>query len=744
MAPSHVKPMPRLWIRRRQGGKVQQMSAIYRSWLAGLLMWCMTPGFAFGEMRALLVGVSSYPTLEKSYELHGPKNDVQRMRQVLQQRGFAADSIQVLADGVSGAQEPTRRNILQALEAQARAARPGDMVFLYFAGHGSQQPADRNTPEGRQEPDGRFEIFLPIDVGRWDGKVGNVSNAIADFELRAAVDKIQDRGAFVWAVFDACHSASLVRGAVDDDIRYRHVSPEDLGISAKSLDAATARAKQSAKPAPRGEISSAGTASTGKAVYFYAAQTTELTPEMRLPLGDEHRRPYGLFSFTLSRALEMAQPMTYRQLAQYVLTQYGGMIEARVTPLFSGTALDQAVLDQQVLPVRQWPLTLTESNTSVPTATVPTGSLSGLVEGAVFAVVPSPIAKTEEAVAYLRARRVEMNQTELEPVAHGGVAAVKARDLKAGAYARLIGSPENYALRVSVDASECRTTCPWESLLQRLRQDGVPGLDMQWVKSGGDIALKLETDRLAALAPSEQGRISCRGASCGGPRPGATLYMLPQSARLSLSDATAQVAHSLHAIGRARNLMRLAGRLAAQSNDSGLVATIEYAPKGKQTRQPIAPESVPALRAGDRLIVTIENKGHKPVDVTLLYADARYGISSLFPGSGEINRFEPGARLTIDDIQISDKDAIAGIERLFVISVQAEPHAERADLSFLAQPPLRVAEERVRGGAIADDIQAFLDAGFADYRTRAAVKLPGSRTGMQVFTFDVKLDPVKR
>jgi hypothetical protein len=131
---------------------------------------------AHAEMRALLVGVSGYPTLDKRYQLEGPRNDVRLMREVLLQRGFPAAQITLLADGLSEA-PPTRDNILAALDRLAGAAQPGDTVFIHFAGHGSQQPVDRNTPEGKDEPDGLSETFLPLDVGRWDGSVHTVSCA---------------------------------------------------------------------------------------------------------------------------------------------------------------------------------------------------------------------------------------------------------------------------------------------------------------------------------------------------------------------------------------------------------------------------------------------------------------------------------------------------------------------------------------------------------------------------------------
>jgi hypothetical protein len=148
---------------------------------------------------------------------------MRRARDVLTQRGFPPANIKVLADGVKDATLPTRTNILAELDHLAQMAKKDDFVFLYFAGHGSQQPADRSTAEGRAEPNGLYEIFLPRDVGMWSGTVGGIENALVKTEMRNAVDRILNKGAFVWAIFDSCHSATMVRG-VDTGVRYRYVN----------------------------------------------------------------------------------------------------------------------------------------------------------------------------------------------------------------------------------------------------------------------------------------------------------------------------------------------------------------------------------------------------------------------------------------------------------------------------------------------------------------------------------------
>lgn len=690
-------------------------------------------------MRALLVGVSEYPSLGQNFQLEGPRNDIARMRDILSRRGFQSANVTVLADGVTSAELPTRANILRALERLAKTATKDDTVLLYFAGHGSQQPADRTTEEGRAETDGLFEIFLPRDIGQWSGARGSVENALIKTELRAAVDRIRATGAFVWGVFDACHSATLVRGA-SPDVRMRYVNPAQLGIPQAALDDA-ARDGSRMRGAPvTGSIQpmspelAGNRTGDGNSVFFYAAQTRETTPEMRLPLGHADGRQYGLFGYMVMEALETGTPMTYRQMAQYVLARYGAMNETRVTPLFSGTALDQPVLGQQVPVVRQWAI-----EPGMP-LTVRAGALAGLANGATLAVLADPLAPTDKALGYMRLTEVSLAMARAEPVAYRGKPALQPATLPKSAYARAVQALPDYALRVSVDARDCGTACAGSATVKYLRAktDAVPGTVLTWVDAPaqGDVMLKLLPDRIVLLPPSLQGAPCDTGADGNVCPQSATLLATPDAK----TNLDRKLATALHAVARSTNLLRLAARLSEIAQPaSRLEVTLRRA--SAEGTVDVAPEQVPTLRPGDRLAVAMRNNGFTPVDVTMLYLDARYGINTLFPdGAGASNRLEPNASHAFE-IEITDETL--GMERLLTIAVDASRGQERADFSFLAQPSLAQTRGTAAGvgdAAANDDVLAFMDAGFASYRTRAArpaPQAPSARTSMHVYTFQI-------
>jgi hypothetical protein len=704
--------------------------AFVRHAAAALLLGAALAAPTAGKVLAVLVGVSEYPTLDKRYQLEGPRNDVKRLRAVLQQRGVAAQDLRVLADGVDGAELPTRAAILGAWQQAAERARAGDVLVLYFAGHGSQQPADRRTPEGREEVDGLNEIILPRDVGPWANEKVAVANAIVDHELRHIVDAATAKGTFVWAIFDACHSATLVRSAADSssEVRYRQVAPGDLGIPARALDEAATR---SSAPAPASSAPPVA-ASAGGSAFFYAVQADQAAPEMLLPLGEPGRTSHGLFSFTLARALESGRPMSYRQLAQQVFSDYAAMNEARVTPLFSGSALDRAVLDQPAPPVRQWALQRDDG------LSLRAGSLSDISVGTVFAVVPGPLAAASEAIGFVRAESVESARTTLVPLAWAGKPVLDATAVPAGAHARLVKSGVAYRLRVTVDAAACAARdCPARTALDRLRAAGTAGtgVEVEWLAPGtaADVTLRVLPDRVQVLAPSQQLRTDCArdGKRDCVPAPMLGLRVDP-AARAEAVDG--EIAALLHRIGRATNLMRLAAaQPAAGFGSAGLELSLWLVKPGGA--QPIGAERVPRLRAGDVLELRLRNPGRIAVDATVLYTDANYGITALWPdASGVDNRLGPGDEHAL---RIDITDESIGVERILTIAAEAQAKAERTDLSFLAQPPLTVL--RSASTATADElIQAFRDAAFAEHTTRgAAVRRPTPRTAMHVLTLQV-------
>lgn len=201
------------------------------TWVLALFISSLATS-AWAETRALLVGVSGYQNLPAEMKLSGPRNDVVLMANSLKKLGVS--KVNILADGVTQSNKlPTHSNILQSIVSEINAARAGDWLIVYFSGHGSQQPQSKFHSSNNTETDGFDEIFLPIDAGRWDGRLERVSNALVDDEIGIVLSKAQAKGVSVWAIFDTCHAGDMMKALPKLDAPtqvLRGVSPAKLGV----------------------------------------------------------------------------------------------------------------------------------------------------------------------------------------------------------------------------------------------------------------------------------------------------------------------------------------------------------------------------------------------------------------------------------------------------------------------------------------------------------------------------------
>lgn len=150
------------------------------------------PPKASGRQKALLIGVNYFNTRA---QLRGCINDVKNLHNLLtRQYGWDQRSIRTLTDD-NRDRMPTRENITNNLRWLAQDARPGDVLFLSFSGHGAQQ----EDPYGYEE-DGMNETILPVDFER--------AGQISDDEIAELVTRHLPEGVKLTCVMDCCHSGT--------------------------------------------------------------------------------------------------------------------------------------------------------------------------------------------------------------------------------------------------------------------------------------------------------------------------------------------------------------------------------------------------------------------------------------------------------------------------------------------------------------------------------------------------------
>ena len=273
--------------------------------------------------RALLIGIDEYsaarafrspaPTGRSFPTLHGTVRDVELLRTMLIERyGFEPASIITLKN-----REATREAILGAIERHLIApAAKDDVVFFYYAGHGSQAPNSLSP-----ELDKLDETIVPADAAAG-------AKDIRDKDLRVLFNKVLDREARLTVVFDSCHSGSISRG-LSAEAAVRAVAPSTEDVR----DAAT-----SSPPEARGAL--------------VLSATKDYARAFEKP--DEEGNYHGVFSWAWLRAMRDATPgepaadtflraqALMRAESPYQDPVMSGDETAKLTPLFSSGAVAAA------------------------------------------------------------------------------------------------------------------------------------------------------------------------------------------------------------------------------------------------------------------------------------------------------------------------------------------------------------------------------------------------------------------
>lgn len=294
-----------------------------------LVLW-LTGGVAgAAERHALLIGVSSVPALPRSAWLDGPRHDVPAMRAALLAQGFPPEQVVSLADGVTGAAAPTRAAILAHL-ARAGATLPaGDVLVLYWSGHGLLTPG----PAGQQ-------VRLLAGDARIDPVTRQLAGTVGSSEIGLAIDGLAARGVQVVALLDSCYAAGGTRG--EAGLAWRGIASEALAL-------------------PRGRPSSLAWPAPGERplfVGFYAAEPQQRSAEALA--SDFPGQARGIFTRALVAGLQ-DHPASYLAWAGAASHYYGQALDARQlpasarpSPVYAG-ALDQP-LWRAADAARAWPV----------------------------------------------------------------------------------------------------------------------------------------------------------------------------------------------------------------------------------------------------------------------------------------------------------------------------------------------------------------------------------------------------
>ncbi|PCH42528.1 peptidase C14 [Wolfiporia cocos MD-104 SS10] len=149
-----------------------------------------------GRKKALCIGINY---IGQENELKGCINDAHNMRNFLvREYGYQYDDIVMLTDDQANPRStPTRANLIDAVRWLVRDAQPNDSLFLHYSGHGGLT----KDLDGDEES-GYDEVIYPVDY--------QINGQIVDDELHNICVKPLPPGCRLTAVFDSCHSGSVL------------------------------------------------------------------------------------------------------------------------------------------------------------------------------------------------------------------------------------------------------------------------------------------------------------------------------------------------------------------------------------------------------------------------------------------------------------------------------------------------------------------------------------------------------
>lgn len=693
-------------------------------------LWMGCAGVAVAEQFALLVGCSKYPSLDESWQLEGPVNDVALLRHVLRERlGIRDDNVVTLSEA-SEQGRPTRARIEQEFMRLVERVREGDEVIILLAGHGTQQADNDPTNRADFEPDGLDEVFCPADIRAIDAndEARGVPNGIVDDELGAWLDAIVTRGASVWIIIDACHSGTMIRGNNQE-------RPRQLPSSVLFPEAAVKKRRKPGTTLEQTRGASGRRAAVAaddqsrellldQVVALYAAQPFEVTIEKQLPANTPDAKPHGLLTYTVCQVLAQTRGrLSYRDLVSRVHGAYVRMGRSFPTPLLEGRGIDRNVVEPQIGDSQIFPhLRRDQSRRWV----IDVGQIHGMTVGDVLAVRGEQQSVDDSPIGHVRVSQVNVIHSVVEPYRYQSQRAPA--ELTAGSACELVFRDAGLRrLKIAIDGQTVDdsrlSTAERTEILQGLAAVNADRKSLVSLTSTPE-----EADWLIRARNNSVVLIPASGWADG--RSGADPEMFgPAEIGPELGN---WLLDRMRRIARAQNLLALTSATSSSDGGNARIAVQLVRLKNEDDREgePIRwDRRGVSLHKGDLVAFRVTNDRPFSIDLTLLFVDAAFGISSYFPEPGTAdNRLRPKQTLLTLSAEITDETI--GLEHMVAIAVKAEPQRLPVDFSYLAQPAL----ERTRaadGPAIASPLGQLLNfAMYGEGQTRGLARKRPARKSL--------------
>ena len=177
--------------------------------------------------KALIIGIHYFGGVAP---LENAIHDAERMRGLLTSRcGFSAapDRLRLLKDNApTGSLMPTRANMLRGVDWLVKGARPGDVLFFSFSGHGTQQPDVGAATDARGG--GYEDCVVPCDHAR--------AGLISDVQLFDRLVRPLPSGVRLTCLMDCGHACTGLDLPFRVTPPYQGWATEDAPLSLAAAD----------------------------------------------------------------------------------------------------------------------------------------------------------------------------------------------------------------------------------------------------------------------------------------------------------------------------------------------------------------------------------------------------------------------------------------------------------------------------------------------------------------------------
>ena len=172
-----------------------------------LMMGVLTLWAHAGDGRhALIVGIGQYSSASNTSPLNGVPKDMENARRMANEMGIKDQNMVFIRDS-----QATKQNILAELRKLSEKVAPGDRVFIYHSGHGTQYQKGNTCLQGLQTyTDGPFTY----------------ADILTDEEIASFTKPISEKADKVIVMVDACFSGGVISPVTRSIRNFTDIKPK--------------------------------------------------------------------------------------------------------------------------------------------------------------------------------------------------------------------------------------------------------------------------------------------------------------------------------------------------------------------------------------------------------------------------------------------------------------------------------------------------------------------------------------